>query len=146
VAARAFGFLERKSKIEDIVRQRGQDLLATTPGSPQELDVFKAAVTSSQLITTLAPNLLGPGITSDEISQNMVRLSGLDQNTATHRAGAFVAWRRQILKPQQLSRGAGVPAPATVPAREPNASETPRNTSEQGSDDSERHSHDQEVG
>jgi predicted ATPase len=116
--ARTLGFVERVGKIERIT-ERGKQLLASKPRSAEETELLRQAIIASPAIGKIAPELLSVAPpTKSAIVAAIVSLSGLSEATAEHRAGALLAWRRQLGDPQ-LSLDNALPRPGAPRMQSP---------------------------
>lgn len=78
---------------------RALDLLATDPGSTQELRSWRQIVESAPCVRAFAPQLLSSGeIGLQQITARLMRDTGLSQATADRRARVLASWRRQLAK------------------------------------------------
>ena len=113
VTARAFGLLVAKGEGADL-SQTALALLASEAASPMEGSIFRQAIGASELVSSLAPGLLGSSPpTIDVLADTIQRFTKLAPGTARHRAGAFLAWRKQLAQLSiSMSTNTVMPNPA----------------------------------
>jgi hypothetical protein len=92
-AARILGILR-----EDLsISPQGNRLLQSTPGSGQEMEIFRQCVRASKIMASLAPALLdNEQLEVTAVSKRIQALSGLSAATADRRAVVLRAWHRQL--------------------------------------------------
>lgn len=122
-AARVLG-LARPEGQQWRVTPRGQALLTTAAGSPEERRVFRDAILQSSQLQELAPDLLGEREpTVEGLARRIIDRAALNESTARRRAGALLSWRRAVLDQGQLpmfpmqpgASGAAAVRPPTAP-------------------------------
>jgi hypothetical protein len=84
----------------------GSELLATPEGGYEERGVFRRAISESQSVTSIAPDLIEPEGPSVEALTKRLVVSGLSPATARRRASTLLAWRKYV-----LARQARLPIP-----------------------------------
>lgn len=104
-AARQLGLVEQlKDKPE--LTERGQRLLATRPGSEEERQAFRDAMSASPVLASLSGLVLGDSRPSSEaIAEILIAGQKMSLVTALRRARTLLAWRRYVLlqeDPRQL--------------------------------------------
>jgi hypothetical protein len=78
----------------------GKTLLATSPRSQEEREIWRRAIEGSESIASIAHDLLDhPGPTREALTHRMIH-AGLSPATAARRASTLLAWRRYALDPQ----------------------------------------------
>lgn len=110
-AARILGFVEVVDERagHDLfgLTPRGNALLTTPRGSAEERDHMRRAINESPQLRVFAPDLMAdPAPARDALTRAIMHHSGLAFDTARRRAGALLAWRRQLpvnAPPKQLS-------------------------------------------
>lgn len=78
----------------------GAELLATDEGGLEERGVFGRAISESQSVTSIAPDLIdAQGPSAEALTQRLV-VSGLSPATARRRASTLLTWRKYVLERQ----------------------------------------------
>lgn len=78
---------------------RGRELLSTVAGGPEELEVFRACIRGSSILTRLAPNLLAEDkFDLSTVSKCIQLQAGLSPATADRRASVLRSWHNQLVK------------------------------------------------
>ena len=100
------------------VTARGSELLATEERSFEERAVLRRAITESQSVTSIAPDLLDESGPEPEALTQRLLHAGLSAATARRRASTLLSWRRYVLERQaQLPMPGGRAAPAIARPR-----------------------------
>jgi hypothetical protein len=95
-AAKVLGLIDTERSLTD----RGDRLLSTPPGSPDERAAFSDAVTSCSVVKLVAPDLLSaPALDLSQVSAALSQVAGLSASTAERRARILEAWRQQLAEP-----------------------------------------------
>jgi len=95
-AAKVLGLIDGKRALTD----RGDRLLATPPGSPDERSALAEAVASCPVVKLVAPDLLtAQALDLDQVSTALAQVAGLSASTAARRARILEAWRQQLAEP-----------------------------------------------
>jgi hypothetical protein len=108
-AARILG-LSKVSYTLAILTESGFELSNTVPGSNEERDAFSNAINKSRVMRKIAPHLLAAKTEPNPqvIARKISVLTDMSDVTAIRRARSILAWRRQILDPQERLRFAAV--------------------------------------
>jgi hypothetical protein len=108
-AAKTLGWLAPGDKPE--VTDLGQKLLATAAESLEERDCFRRAITESDVLKSIAPELLAPATPSrDDLTARIRRaVPDLSEETAKRRAQTLLSWRTRA-SDAQASLFADAPA------------------------------------
>ena len=78
----------------------GAELLETPDGGLEERGVLRRAISESQSVTSIAPDLIEPdGPSAEALTQRLI-VSGLSAATARRRASTLLTWRRYVLERQ----------------------------------------------
>lgn len=94
--ARILNFVADEAK-KAALTPRGQRLLRTTAGSPDEKRELRRAVADCPVVREIAPGLLGEtAFEFDSVAKTIARKARLSQATAERRAQVLRAWRRQL--------------------------------------------------
>jgi hypothetical protein len=95
-AAKVLGLIDDQRSLTD----RGDRLLATPPGSPDERSALSDAVASCPVVRLVAPDLLtAPALDLSQVSAALTQAAGLSPSTAERRARILEAWRQQLAEP-----------------------------------------------
>jgi hypothetical protein len=123
--ARVLGFLVEEEGGGFGVTAGGTTLRQSPAGSTAERDAFRTAIQDSEIIDSIAPQLLSDKPpTHDAITQKIVKLSGLSDSTAGRRAQTLISWRTQIVGGPVLAP----PPPAAEKDDEEGDAEEPAST------------------
>jgi hypothetical protein len=100
VTAREFGLLARDGAAHRVLALGHQLIAARTKHDAKA--VLDCALRASAAVKAVAPDLLADEEPSQEdIADRIVKIAHLSPDTAHHRAGAFLSWRRQLREPQR---------------------------------------------
>jgi predicted ATPase len=106
-AARALGLFDG-SEEQLSLSARGRELAATEPGTEDEARVLREAIQASTALAQIAPELLSAAPPShQELAAHIQQLAALSDNTAAHRAGMLLSWRKRLtsqLDPRDLKQ------------------------------------------
>lgn len=103
--ARVLGFLIEESSGGFGTTDAGNALRAIEAGSTAELDAFRKAISESEIVNEIAPELLSSKPpTHDAITQKIVKSTDLSESTAVRRAQTLISWRTQLTSTQTLLR------------------------------------------
>lgn len=93
-AARLLGLLDRDAG----VTARGLELIGTTAGSREERALFRRSIARTQVVRTVAPDLLkGAEPDLEKLTRAIGQASQLSDSTAGRRARVLRSWRRQVV-------------------------------------------------
>jgi hypothetical protein len=100
-SARVLGFVRMGRNIASLTEQ-GRKLIRTDVGSIEERDLLIAGIKQSGVLQKLCPSLLDrrPPRRA-ELARRIGQKTGLSPSTASRRAQALLAWRRQLISVQQ---------------------------------------------
>ncbi len=107
-SARSLGLALEASRDSLALTERGRALAGTVAGSEDEAAELREAIGSSPTVNRLAPGLFAPEPPPrEQLIERIKQLAELADNTAAHRAGMILRWRKQLLDaPDPLSRKA----------------------------------------
>ena len=95
-AAKVLGLIDTERTITD----RGDRLLATSPGSPDERAALSEAVAVCPVVKLVAPDLLtAPALDLNQVREALAQVAGLSPSTAARRARTLESWRQQLAEP-----------------------------------------------
>lgn len=115
-AARILGWLGGPEGLS--LTSSGMALLSTAPGTDAERSAYRRAITASEPISQIAPDLLtqqGPSV--EELSARILSRTVLSEPTARRRAQTLLAWRAQAIQTAGVdeTRIRAVKSPAALP-------------------------------
>lgn len=97
VAARSLGWLEARGREAPLLTEAGTRLLATEPGSADELAVFAAAVLEHPPLCSIVGALvLGEWLELRDLAPALVRTLGLPAAQAARLVPCMLAWRNDL--------------------------------------------------
>jgi predicted ATPase len=97
-AARVLGLVDIRRRDFFSLSEAGRQLAACAVGSNEEASFLRNQVEHSETIQKIAPDLFAePGPSKEAIARRIAEQTTLSTNTAEHRAGMILRWRKQLL-------------------------------------------------